>query len=83
MINRVLLGIEINNRIGADAWGEYEIVIAAPADRNRDGLLLRHSRVLRVGDADVGRSYRGNRMPVLLGRLSWKGCDLPIIELDR
>jgi hypothetical protein len=38
---------ETNNRIGAGAWGEYEIVIARPTDRNRDGLLLRGAGMLR------------------------------------
>ena len=56
---RVVLCIEVDDCVRADARFEDEIVVAGSADRHRHGLVHRPSGVLRVGDADIVRLRQG------------------------
>ena len=52
-LDGVVLRIEVNDGVGADAGMEHEIIVTKPADRNRHGPADIHGRVLRVGDSDA------------------------------
>ena len=52
-LDGVVLRIEVNDGVEADAGMEHEVIVTKPADRNRHGPADIHGRVLRVGDSDA------------------------------
>jgi hypothetical protein len=52
-LDRVILRIEVDDRVGANSRLEHEIVVTGPTDRNRNGLVDILGWVLGVGEADV------------------------------
>ena len=68
-LEHILLRVEIDDGVGADAGREHEMIAVRAADRHRDGLRRTRRRILRVGDGDIvglGQRLAGRQIHLIV-----------------